>query len=67
VEASNYCRLWFAAIREDTLFSSQPQLKDPNEGDLVFMQGPCDYDPLGVEEVARQRADARRNRRRDIQ
>jgi hypothetical protein len=61
----NYCQLWFPAIREDTLFTSRPRLKDPAEGDLIFMRGPCDYDPLGSEEVQRQRADARRDRRRD--
>ena len=65
VEGTNYCRLWFPAIREDTLFSSRPQLNDPSDGDLIFLLGPCDYDPLGIEEVQRQRADARRDRRRD--
>ena len=65
VEGTNYCRLWFPAIREDTLFSSQPRLKDPNEGDIIFLYGPCDYDPLGSEEIHRQRADAELNRRRE--
>jgi|GEM_PF-7094671 len=63
VEGTNYCRLWFPAIREDTLFSSRPELKDPRDGDLIFLQGPCDYDPLGPEEIRRQRADARRDQR----
>jgi hypothetical protein len=65
VEGSNYCRLWFPAIREDTLFSSQPRLKGPNDGDIIFLYGPCDYDPLGSEEIQRQRADAELNRRRE--
>ena len=65
IEGTNYCRLWFPAIRQETLFSSRPQLRDPRDGDLIFMQGPCDYDPLGIEEVNRQRADARRDRRMD--
>ena len=60
---TNYCRLRFPAIREDTLFSSRPQLKDPKDGDLVDFYGPCDYDPLGIEEIRRQRADVRRDRR----
>ena len=50
------------AIREDTLFSSQPQLKDPKDGDLVDFYGPCDYDPLRIEEIRRQRANVRRKR-----
>ena len=47
VADTNYCRLWFPAIREDTLFSSQPRLKDSTDGDIIFLYGPCDYDPLG--------------------
>ena len=66
VEDTDYCRLWFPAIREDTLFSSQPRLKDPtSDGDIIFLYGPCDYDPLGSEEIHRQRADAALNRRRE--
>jgi hypothetical protein len=59
---TNYCHLRFPAIREDTLFSSQPQLKDPKDGDLVDFYGPCDYDPLRIEEIRRQRANVRRKR-----
>jgi len=65
VSGSNYCHLKFPAIREDTLFSSRPQLKDPTDGDMVDFYGPCDYDPLGKSEIARQRADVRRDRRND--
>jgi len=62
---SNYCRLRFPAIREETLFSPRPVLKDPSDGDIVDFYGPCDYDPLGKSEIARQRADVRRDRRND--
>src|SRR5262245_43098306 len=65
VEGTNYCHLRFPAIREDTLFSSRPELKDTNDGDLIYLYGPCDYDPLGAEEIRRQREDVRRNRRID--
>jgi hypothetical protein len=65
VEGSNYCRLWFPAIREDTLFSERPQLKDPKDGDLIYLLGPCDHDPLGAGEVQRQREDAKRDQRRE--
>lgn len=66
VSGSNYCHLKFPAIREDTLFSSRPVLKDPKDGDIVDFYGPCDYDPLGKSEIARQRADVRRDRRNDM-
>jgi len=62
---SNYCHLKFPAIREDTLFSRRPELKDPKDGDIVDFYGPCDYDPLGIEQIRRQRADVRRDRRND--
>ena len=65
VEGTSYCRMWFPAIREDTLFTSQPRLKDSNDGDIKFFYGPCDYDPLGSEEIRRQRAEAKLNRRRE--
>ena len=64
--SGNYCRLRFPAIREETLFSGRPVLKDPKDGDIVDFYGPCDYDPLGKSEIARQRADVRRDRRNDM-
>jgi hypothetical protein len=65
VAGSQYCRLRFPAIREETLFSSRPMLKDPGDGDIVDFYGPCDYDPLGKGEITRQRAELRRDRRND--
>ena len=65
VSGSGYCHLRFPAISEDTLFSSRPELKDPQDGDMVDFYGPCDYDPLGIEQVRRQRNDVRRDRRND--
>jgi len=62
--AGVYCHLKFPTIREDTLFSDRPELKDPSDGDIRDFYGPCDYDPLGKEEVLRQRADLQRERRR---
>ncbi len=54
-ESGNYCHLKFPAIREETLWG-HPVLKDPTDGDIIDFYGPCDYDPLGREEVRRQRA-----------
>ena len=61
---TNYCRLRFPAIREDTLFTSQPQLKDPSDGDIIDFYGPCNYDPLGRASILQQRHDYRNRMRR---
>jgi len=55
--SDNYCHLKFPAIQKKTLYSGRPVLKDTSEGDIVDFYGPCNYDPLGPEEVMRQRAD----------
>lgn len=62
--SGQFCHLRFPAIREETLSSNRPMLKDPSEGDIIDFYGPCDHDPLGRAEVLRQRADARRLRDR---
>ena len=54
--SGNTCNLKFPAIREETLYWDRPVLKDPNDGDIIDFYGPCNYDPLGKESVARQRA-----------
>jgi hypothetical protein len=56
----NYCHLKFPAIRPDTLTWPRPVLKDPSEGDIIDFYGPCDHDPLGKDEIQRQKADYRR-------
>src|SRR5437667_9826088 len=45
----SYCHTKFEAIREDTLASSRPVLKDSD--DFVDFYGPCNHDPLGKDEV----------------
>ena len=60
----NYCHLKFPAIREESLYWDQPVLKDVSEGDIIDFYGPCDHDPLGREEVMRQRAFVQRERYR---
>jgi hypothetical protein len=62
--SGRYWHLKFPAITEDTLFTDRPVLKDPSEGDIIDFYGPCDHDPLGREEVRRQRDDVRRERNR---
>ena len=51
----SYCHLTFPAIREETLSSDRPVLKDPSTGDIIDFYGPCDTDPLGKDQVHQQR------------
>ena len=51
----SYCHLTFPAIRDDTLSSDRPVLKDPREGDIIDYYGSCDHDPLGQDEIKTQR------------
>jgi hypothetical protein len=67
VPGTNYCRLRFPAIREDTLYWDRPVLKDASDGDIVDFYGPCDYDPLGRQEIARQRAQLQRDRYNEME
>jgi hypothetical protein len=62
--SANYCHLKFPAIREETLYTKSPVLKDSRDGDIVDFYGPCDHDPLGQEEVRRQKADIIRDQNR---
>ena len=50
---SSYCHTKFESIREDTLASSQPVLKDTD--DIIDFNGPCNHDPLGKEEIQSQK------------
>jgi hypothetical protein len=61
---SRSCHLKFPAIREDTLFSDRPVLKDPSEGDMIDFYGPCNYDPLGRDSILRQQFEYRRRIRK---
>jgi hypothetical protein len=50
-----YCHLKFPAIRQSTLYTDNPQLKNSSTGDMVDYYGPCDHDPLGKDEIQSQR------------
>jgi hypothetical protein len=50
-----YCHLKFPAIKESTLSSNHPVLKDPKTGDIIDFYGRCDEDPLGKDQVAAQK------------
>jgi hypothetical protein len=49
----SYCHTKFESIREETLASSQPVLKDTD--DIVDFYGACNHDPVGKEEVQSQK------------
>ena len=53
-ETTDYCHLKFPAMREDTLSWQQPLL-DPQAGNIVDFYGPCDYNPVGSDEIRVQR------------
>jgi hypothetical protein len=53
-DTTAYCHLKFPAIREDTLSWEQPIL-DPHTGNIVDFYGPCDYNPVGLDEIRVQR------------
>src|SRR5262245_14679518 len=59
-----FCHLRFPAIKEETLSWDRPVLKDPSQGDIIDFYGPCNYDPLGKEEIRRQKDDYERRQRR---
>ncbi|HEV8343987.1 MAG TPA: hypothetical protein VGR30_16580 [Candidatus Binatia bacterium] len=60
---SNYCHMKFPAIREDTLNSNRPVLKDAGTADIVDYYGSCDHNPLGKDEIASQREGSKEWRR----
>jgi hypothetical protein len=49
------CYLTFPAIKESTLYWPRPVLKDPASGDIISYYGDCNHDPLGQQEILRQR------------
>jgi hypothetical protein len=54
----SYCHLKFPAIRPSTLETDHPQSKSSSTGDLVDYYGACDHDPLGSDEVQREKHDS---------
>ena len=50
-----YCHLRFPAIRPSTITTAKPTLKPASSDDIIDFYGACDYDPVGKEEVLRQK------------
>ena len=61
----SYCHAKFETIREETLASSRPVLKDVD--DIVDFYGPCDHNPLGKEEIQAQKIEAQHRFARDYE
>ncbi|MPZ76873.1 MAG: hypothetical protein GEU77_10130 [Deltaproteobacteria bacterium] len=53
--SGSFCHLKFPAIRKETLYWDRPVLTQASEGDIIDFYGPCDHDPLGKEEISRQK------------
>jgi hypothetical protein len=54
LDLSGYCHMKFPPMREETLSWAQPLLDESASSSIDFY-GPCDYNPTGVTERARQR------------
>jgi hypothetical protein len=52
---TGYCHMKFPAIREGTLGSDHPVLKDPRTGDIIDFYGPCDENLLGKDQIQQQK------------
>ena len=48
-----YCNLKFPAMREDTLSWDRPLLD--GGANIIDFYGPCDHDPVGLDEIRAQR------------
>ena len=61
----SYCHIKFPAIREQTLGTAQPVLKEADSGDIIDFYGPCSHDPLGKDEIQSQIRQVQHRRGRD--
>jgi hypothetical protein len=62
---SSYCHMTFPAIREQTLGTAHPVLKETDSGDIIDFYGPCSHDPLGKDEIQSQILQVQHRRGRD--
>jgi hypothetical protein len=51
---ASYCHMKFPPMRQDSLSWKQPVLDDGSAA-IIDFYGPCDYDPLGNDEIRLQR------------
>ena len=60
-DSADYCHMRFPAIKEGTLASNDPQLKDASSGDVIDFYGSCDETPTSANQVQAQREDEYRH------
>ena len=65
LSADDYCHMKFPAMREESLGTSHPVLKDASSGDIIDFYGPCSHDPLGKAEIQAQLLQLQHRRARD--
>ena len=53
-DTTTYCHLKFPTMHQNSLSWEQPVL-DSAAGNMVDFYGPCDYDPVGADEIRVQR------------
>jgi hypothetical protein len=63
--AGSYCHIKYPAIRESTLGTAHPTLKEASSGDLIDFYGACDHDPLGKDEIQAQKLQLQHRRGRE--
>jgi hypothetical protein len=56
---SNYCRLKFPAITEESLTSDRPVLKGAESADIIDFYGVCSEVPTSENQIASQRREQR--------
>ncbi len=52
----DYCHMQFPAIVDETLGWDRPVLQEASTTDIIDFYGPCDYDPLGKDEIQAQKS-----------
>ena len=63
--AGSYCHMKYPAIRESTLGTAHPILKQADSGDIIDFYGPCNHDPLGKDEIQAQKLQLQHRRGRE--
>jgi hypothetical protein len=59
---AGYCNQHFPAIRQSTLGSDKPELKNSQTGDVIDYYGPCDESATGADQVWNQELDREHRR-----
>lgn len=54
-DTEDYCHIQFPAMKEGTLTSDHPQLKDASNGDMIDYYGSCDETPTSANQIMKQK------------